>query len=82
MVTCFPYIKYFDGVCLGFSLAKHHAYKFEKEKACRASSILDISPQWHNMPIPTPIHEKGKVCTELNWQLVNIPMGLLTQDEL
>jgi hypothetical protein len=55
-----PNIKYYDGVCQECILGKHLKEKFEKRKAWRASSSLNLVHSDITGPFPHPSMSKDK----------------------
>jgi hypothetical protein len=60
MVTGLPDIHFFEGVCEGCFLGKHHQENFEKGKAHRASSPLDLIHSDLMGPFPHPSIGKAR----------------------
>jgi transposase InsO family protein len=60
MVIGFPNIKYSNGVCQGCILGKHPEENFEKGKAWRASSTLELVHSDITGPFPHPSMSRAK----------------------
>jgi hypothetical protein len=60
MVTDFPNIHFSKGVCQGCILGKHPQEKFEKGKAWRASSPLELIHSDLMGPFPHPSINKAR----------------------
>ena len=60
MVKGLPYIHFSEGVCKGCILGKHPKEKFEKRKAKRASSYLDLIQSDLMGPFPHPSIRKAR----------------------
>jgi hypothetical protein len=60
MVTSVPNMHFSNGVCQGCVLGKHPQEKFEKEKAWRASSPLELIHNDLMGPFPHPSINKAR----------------------